>query len=548
MSVTTRSFSATPATAKAIAGAHAVAILVGSYDGSGNYGDIAQADAALELFERIGPGLLVLSVVERPYLENHRALTEHAPDRRERALFFGPGDEPGDGLMPVPAPTDLAFAACYLYGGGYLNPSWGGRKLEMVRAAEELLEAGGATRMCRLSSGLQVDAGWIAGLQPADAELLRSFELLGARDRGSAEALAGLGSTATVLDTADDAVGALRPHLGPGAPPSADGPLHVNLHFAEHDWVTGHPERMLDFHLDFLAELGRLTARPVVAHPLVAYADPRIDERPALARLAGAGAERGIEVVEPIVLRPAALAEATGVLRRSNLTLSCSYHVALTSLLLEVPAVLISDNPYYEQKATGLREAFGLPPEFAVSTGADPRERAAAVAGIVFDEAAGEALRRGLTAARNLILQRRTVAEAELLGRLGSAAVSALGDRVGEMTERLRERAAEPAELHAQLAILRFDYQELERRTGGTGSRLEAQPERDAAAPAAMPPGDEAVAAGAALVAAEAHAQEAEAQSAEAQEMVSTVLTSRSWRLTAPLRRAAARLRRSRRR
>ncbi len=248
------------------------------------------------------------------------------------------------------------------------------------------------------------------------------------------------------------------------------------------------------------------------------------------------------------MLRPAALADATGVLRRSNLTLSCSYHVALTSLLLEVPTVLISDNPYYEQKAAGLREAFGLPPEFTVSTDADPRERAAAIAGAVLDEDAGDALCRSLTAGRDLLLQRRAMTEVELLGRLGSAAVSALGDRIGEMTERLRERATEPAELHAQLAILRFDYQELERRTGEKGSRLEAQPERNAAAPAAMPPGDEAVAVGAALVAAEARAQEAEARSAEAQEMVSTVLTSRSWRLTTPLRRAAARLRRSRRR
>ena len=547
MTPTAPGFFATPAAAKAVAEARAVAILVGGYDGSANYGDIAQLDAGVDLLQRLGSGLLVLPVVERPYLANHRTLTEDAPERCGPALFLGPAEEPGDGLVPVPAPIDLAFGACYLYGGGYLNPSWGGRKLEMLRAAEDLLKAGGPPRICRLSSGLQADPDWIAGLAPEDAGLLGSFEVLGGRDQASTEMLSELSSAALVLDTADDAVGALRPYLDVEAPPFADGSLHVNVHFAEHDWVTGSPERMLDFYLDFLAELGRRAARPIVAHPLVAYADPRIDERPALERLAAAAPGRGIEVAESIVLRPAALAEATASLQRASLTLSCSYHVALTSLMLKVPAVLISDNPYYEQKAAGLREAFGLPPELAVPTEADPQERAAAVAGVVFEAAAGEALRGNLVAGRDLFLRRRAEVEGELLGRLGSAALGAFGERLETMAKRLRERAAEPAELHAQLAVLRFDHQELERRAGEAVAGHDSQPRRD---PAGVPPSaadGEAIAAGAALVAAEIKAREATARSTEAEAMVSTLLNSRSWRLTAPLRRTAARLRHSRR-
>ncbi len=40
---------ASPSTVRAIVEARTAAILIGSYDGSGNYGDIAQLDAALEL-------------------------------------------------------------------------------------------------------------------------------------------------------------------------------------------------------------------------------------------------------------------------------------------------------------------------------------------------------------------------------------------------------------------------------------------------------------------------------------------------------------------
>jgi hypothetical protein len=39
---------------------------------------------------------------------------------------------------------------------------------------------------------------------------------------------------------------------------------------------------------------------------------------------------------------------------------SCSYHVAFTSLLNGIPAVLLAQNDYYEQKASGLRHLFRL--------------------------------------------------------------------------------------------------------------------------------------------------------------------------------------------
>jgi Polysaccharide pyruvyl transferase. len=501
---TAPAFFATPAIMAEVARARTVVLLIGGYDGSGNYGDIAQLDAALGLLERLDPDLLLLPVLERSRLADHRALGEdflHPPDR---ALFFDPGEGHEDDLLPVPAPADLAFAVCYLYGGGYLNPSWGERKLAMLRAAETLLAGGGATKVCRLSSGLQVDADWVAGLAAADAEALRSFELLGVRDRVSGAALAVLASGSPILDTADDAVGILRRLPLPDPRLNSDGKIHVNLHLAEHGWVTERPDAMASFYGDLVAELGRCAGLPVVAQPLIAYLDRQVSDRPTVERLGKACAARGVELAEPRVLRPANLADALAEMRQAALTVSCSYHVALTSLLLEVPAVLLRDNAYYEQKAAGLAEAFYLPSSFALSSNADPKTSAREIAGIVLDEQRAATVRYQLALGASRVRERRANAEVELLARLGAAATNALTARLTELSERLRERSAEPAELLAKLSLLQS-----ENGTPPPPREVSGTPENGAA-----------------------------------QAMLAEVMGSRSWQMTAPLRRIGARLRR----
>ena len=126
----------------------------------------------------------------------------------------------------------------------------------MLGAAEALLAAGGIAAPCRLATGLQVEAEWIASLSEAGAAALRTFELLGARDDASRAALAALGSAAT-LETGDDAIGVLgRLPLRARQPPG-DGRLGLNLHFAEHDWATDAARGACpSLYAGFLAELG----------------------------------------------------------------------------------------------------------------------------------------------------------------------------------------------------------------------------------------------------------------------------------------------------
>ena len=506
---------ATPATVQALGEARAAAILIGGYDGSGNYGDIALADAALELVERLGPGLLAVPLLARTRLDDHRALTGGAAQAAP-AIFYDPDGALEDDLIPVPAPANLAFGACYLYGGGYLNSAWGEGKLAMLRTGEALLEAGGIDDgdICRVASGLQVERGWITELGENDAATLRSFKCFGVRDEESAAALEALDSDAPIARTADDAVGLLRRVPPAASTPGPGDALRVNLHFAEHEWVSEKAPAVLDFYAGFVAELNRLVDRPLIAQPLIAYLDRHVDERTAVRRLGDACARLGVEVAEPLLLRPATLTEWEARLREGSVTLSCSYHVALTSLMLRVPAVLLRDSAYYAQKASGLAADFDLPAAFTPVAGDDPAATAGEVAAALPGGDGATALRERLAAGAERLRERRATAEIDLLGHLAGAALTSFGERTEELSARLRTVAAEPAELQVRLAELRNELEELQRR-------------------AAESPLD-----------AELRAQEAEARAEEAHRALAAALDSRSWRMAAPLRRAGSLLRR----
>lgn len=451
---------ATAETAAAIAQAKSLAFLVGGYDGSGNFGDVLMLDAALELLAPLEPGLVVVPVLERRFGSHHPELAQQMLRPPRHPVYFDPEGEGGD-LVPIAAGPGLSSAISYFYGGGYFNGLWGDRKLAMMRAAEALLAAAEPREVRRVGSGLQVEAEWLAGLANEDVSFLRAFELLGTRDPRSGSLLAGFGG-AIVPEGGDDAVGSLarlRPAEAPG-----DGPLRVNLHFSEHDWVTDDAQELLELYAGLPAELGELLGRPVAAQPLIAYLDPRVDERPTAARLAAALAERGVEVREPIVLRPADLGAAAAELGAASLTVACSYHVALTSLMLGLPTLMVAHNPFYEQKTAGLLDAFGQPAGFAIRPGADPRACAQLLAATALDPEAGTRLRVQLALDGRRMRRLRAVAEADLFGRiagtvagLGEDAPQWVGDdaavdrrvRAAEGRVRVAEDHAAHADLHA---------------------------------------------------------------------------------------------------
>ncbi|HVD39057.1 MAG TPA: polysaccharide pyruvyl transferase family protein [Solirubrobacterales bacterium] len=472
---------ASPETAAAIAAAEAVAFLVGGYDGSGNFGDVLMLDVALELLAPLEPGLLPLPVLERRYAAHHPGIAEQMLRPPRHQVYFDPEGAGGEDLVPVEAPNDLSTGISYFYGGGYFNGLWGNRKLAMMRAAEGVLAEARPPRICRVGSGLQVEAAWLEGLSAEDADLLRAFELLGTRDPRSGELLTGFGS-AVVPETGDDALGALG-RLRP-AQPAEEGPLRINLHYTEHDWVTGEARSLLDFYAELLGELGQRLGRSIVAQPLVAYLDPRVDEQPAAQRLATALSARGVEVRPPVVLRPAGLGAAAAEMGAASLTVACSYHAALTSLMLGLPTLTVAHNPYYEQKAAGLLDAFGQLAEFTLRPGADPRACAELLARTALDPETGSTLRVQLALDARRQRRRRLVTEADLFARIAGSVAGTEGAApqwVGgeaDADRRVREaegrvRATEGRAAHAEVHAANLEAQIAEL-TGSTSWRLTA--------------------------------------------------------------------------
>jgi len=482
---------ATAETAAEIAQAESLAFLVGGYDGSGNFGDVLILDAALGLLAPLEPGLVVLPVLERRFGSHHPELAEQMIRPPRHQVYFDPEGAGEDDLVPVSAGPGLTSAVSYFYGGGYFNGLWGDRKLAMMRAAEALVAAAGPREIRRVGSGLQVEAAWLDGLSPADVAFLRAFELLGTRDPRSGELLAGFAS-AIVPESGDDAIGTLA-RLRPAEPPD-EGPLRVNLHFTDHDWVTDESQSLLEVYVELLAHLGRETGRPLVAQPLIAYLDPRVDERPAAERLGAALSERGVEVREPLVLRPAGLGEAAAAMGLGSFTVACSYHVALTSLMLGLPTLAVSHNPFYEQKTVGLLDAFGQADDYAIRPGADPEACARLLAATAIDPEAGNRLRVQLTLDARRMRRLRAVAGADLFARI-AATVTGVDE-------------AAPQWVGARADV--------DRRVRAAEGRARTAEDRAAHA--------------------ETHASNLEAQMSE-------LTASTSWRLTRPLRRLVRRVR-----
>jgi hypothetical protein len=294
--------------------------------------------------------------------------------------------------------------------------------LMMLEAAEALLTG----RRGGLSSGLQAEAEWLASLGRQERGLLRDHAPLGCRDRGSVRAVAALGTGWATEETGDDAVGAILAAAGndgvSNRPVAAAGPLRVNLHIGAHGHVSDDPGSLASFETALLEELAARAGRPLSVQPLLAYNDDRIDERPTTEGAAAALRERGHEVAAPVVLRTSSLRDGAGAnVAAAALTVSCSYHVALTSLLLGVPAALLADNDYYRQKAAGLSEDFGLPAVFAPTLGDDPAALAVGLHRLAVAEPAAARTRETVGAGAVAVGARRRRTEAAVLGRLEAA-------------------------------------------------------------------------------------------------------------------------------
>jgi hypothetical protein len=365
---------ATAADRERIARARSAVLMVGGYDGAGNFGDVLQLAAALRTVAEIEGAPLPIAVIERGALDSHAPLLAERPELFDGAAFAhftDSGVAPADGLDRLEVGAAPAASALLLYGGGYLNRWWGARKAGLAAAAERLSAA--AAPLPLIASGLQVEGTAVAPGGPVNALLSRA-SLLGARDIRSLELMRGLaGDRAAVELVADDAI----PLLAPG---DAIEEATVNVHLNAGDWVGVEPRAFARF----LCEVGREAGSPLALRPVIAYEDPRVSETAQIEQLLHVHCDdlrrSGLRPAEPVNALADVCGDGVTAQRRARLTISCSYHVALTSLLAGIPTVLLAENGYYDQKAAGLRHLFDLEPGLVGVGGTDTDASAAAAA------------------------------------------------------------------------------------------------------------------------------------------------------------------------
>ena len=328
-------------------------LLVGSYDGSGNFGDVLQAATAIETVGGLPGSPLPIAVVERETHGHHGALLERHPALLGGAAFvhYHEGGEAEDELVEVAAGTAPRRSALYLYGGGYLNAWWGARKAAHAAAAERL-SGGGPLPV--VASGLQVEERAVAAGGVAHGLLSRAG-WIGARDAFSLDHVRAHVDCPVEL-SGDDAV----PHLR--FPPVPIEPV-VNLHVNAGGWVSEDPVSLADRIAGLLRRFAEVSPEPLELQPAIAYEDPRVSERRAVSAMLEEHGESleaaGFSLVEPVDMLDDATGNELRRFRRARMTVACSYHVTLASRLAGVPALLLADNEYYRQKAAGLRELFG---------------------------------------------------------------------------------------------------------------------------------------------------------------------------------------------
>lgn len=437
---------ASPADLQRLADADSALFLVGSYDGSGNYGDLLQVATAIETVNRLPGRPLPLVIVERETRGHHEVLMRRYAASFQRAAFafFSDSEEPIEGLV------DLATfqggpmcAALYFYGGGYLNSWWGARKAAHATAAERLAGAG---TLPVAASGLQVDEPAIGPGGPAHEHLSRAA-WIGVRDVHSLRYMrhqVPVAADRTEL-AGDDAL----PFLD--REPIESQPI-VNLHVNDGSWVSDDPAPIGGKVVALLRELGGAAGEPLELQPVIAYEDPRVSERSVVTSLLDHQGEQlqdaGLTPVEPLDILDDALANDLSRFRRARLTVSCSYHVTLTSLLAGIPVVLLAQNDYYAQKAAGLRDLFDLGPTL-VGVPGTAEDAAAAIEALV----EGPARAKLIAHLRN---RSRQVAERFERGRAvlsaalaDSLALSALESELAQARRRAADAERELAAVHA---------------------------------------------------------------------------------------------------
>jgi len=352
-------------------------ILVGSFAGAWNFGDVLQLRGTLRWHRQRGSGIAIavhgLPMLQSP-IQFERLSAAFATDHW---LFYSRGHADHQrraqalGLVRLDGPI-VGPTLVHAYGGGYFNRLWGAPGLQRIETVLAYTRPD-----CYVISGQQIGAEFAAALAAHCRQ--RSPALIGCRDEASLACLRQHGMHAEFsgddaleeLDLAADGAGAGSPSIG------GDPALYLNTS----DYVTPETDglptalRAINAGLETLARHCGPTAIPILIR---AYAEdgPYIRDTLATVRATRFAelfpVSRVVDLVD-LTMREQ-LASSVPLLRRCRLAVSTSYHVTLFMKVLGVPVYLFAFNDYYRQKKAALGDAplsledfLALEPELIVS-------------------------------------------------------------------------------------------------------------------------------------------------------------------------------------
>lgn len=438
-------FHARRSDAERLLAAGRVCYLLGGYDGSGNYGDILQLVGTLARIRPSNATTLAAPVISAVNAASHADLVQDYPELFGDACFLylshsgGTPIEPGAfaGMVALPSPPPADWRLL-IYGGGFFNERWGREKLDAIEAVEAWERTrppgrGGRAVVGRpklAMTGQQVSPSFLAGDQ-ADRfrSLLRRAEVVGVRDPVSLGALTswdGFPDTSKAFLSGDDAVTAIAAAAarGPGGRVvdvggdvthgGSSGHDSVCLHLSAEDYVTDRTEQLASTVDAIISAIAAVLPGRLDLGLLAAFEDRRISESRFLREFAPRVAARcrGVGIVRLISEFELGFPR----IGDAGLCVACSYHVALTSLMLSVPTLMLRGNDYYAQKHAGLRQVFGLPEDLLFDfRDAGPEGIAQVAVKVMTDEASRRDLRSSLRIGTARLVEYASVASSRVV-------------------------------------------------------------------------------------------------------------------------------------
>lgn len=345
---------------EALGGGGPGVLLLGSYQGCSNFGDILQLKGAIRWHQRhthFEPVMVVNAylLASDDYLDRLRGWfgTRAILLWSEEAL-----DAASHGLQRVEEPPRIPYL--HLYGGGFLNAYWGDRILRLAEALHATFAVGHY-----VMSGQQVQSDFVPRLRQ-HLERCRPV-LAGGRDPASADLLADCGLRAAY--SFDDAVELLEELAAAAGTPAQEGDgllVHLNASGYTISGADARNARLDRLTRDLLRLRDHLQHNAGGTAPgvtlLSACSDARVsDNNDTLSVILQLEDRFPFASYRVVDLARAALefgtdrCSATDLALCARLGLSCSYHTAMFCNLLGVPTYLETANEYYRQKAGGLK-------------------------------------------------------------------------------------------------------------------------------------------------------------------------------------------------